>query len=125
MAGRKLATLMLNQKIELIDEMEKKGKKQKDVAHDFEVLANMVLTIKKSKDQYRNIFYSGQANSNRQRQLLLQHDDIEKKIPNWFTDMRAANVPIMKTKAEELAHDLVKKIGHASIHCFYDCVWQK
>ena len=68
MAGRILTNLTLKQKIEFTDEVENKGKKQKDVACHFGVPANTVLTIMKSKDHYRDIFYSGQANSNTQSQ---------------------------------------------------------
>ncbi|GFR74433.1 tigger transposable element-derived protein 4 [Elysia marginata] len=63
----------------------------------------------KKKDPYRDMFYSGQTDTNKQRQRASQHDDIEKKLSAWFTDMRASNVPIngpiLKTKAEELAGD--------------------
>ena len=53
---RKLTTLTLKHKIELIDEVEKKTKKEKDVAAEFDVPANTVSAIMKKKDHYRDLY---------------------------------------------------------------------
>ncbi|GFO21822.1 tigger transposable element-derived protein 4 [Plakobranchus ocellatus] len=83
MAGRKLTILPLIRKIELIEVVES-GKKQKIVAEEFQIPANSVSTIMKRKDHYREQFYSGQVDVNKQRARLANHDDVEAEPLRWL-----------------------------------------
>ncbi|GFO30447.1 tigger transposable element-derived protein 4 [Plakobranchus ocellatus] len=83
MAGRKLTILPLIRKIELIEAVES-GKKQKIVAEEFQIPANSVSTIMKRKDHYREQFYSGQVDVNKQRARLANHDDMEAELLRWL-----------------------------------------
>ncbi|GFO35382.1 tigger transposable element-derived protein 4 [Plakobranchus ocellatus] len=83
MAGRKLTILPLIRKIELIEAVES-GKKQKIVAEEFQIPANSVSTIMKRKDNYREQFYSGQVDVNKQRARLANHDDVEAELLRWL-----------------------------------------
>ncbi|GFO43402.1 1-phosphatidylinositol 4,5-bisphosphate phosphodiesterase gamma-1-like [Plakobranchus ocellatus] len=111
MAGRKLTILPLKRKIKLIEAIES-GKKQKIVAEEFQIPANSVSTIMKRKDHYREQFYSGQVDVNKQRARLANHDDVEAELLRWFTEMRGNNIPIsgpmMKTKSTLTAETLGK-----------------
>ncbi|GFN99691.1 tigger transposable element-derived protein 4 [Plakobranchus ocellatus] len=82
MAGRKLTILPLIRKIEL--EAVESGKKQKIVAEEFQNPANSVSTIIKRKDNYREQFYSGQVDANKQRARLANHDDVEAELLRWL-----------------------------------------
>ncbi|GFS19467.1 tigger transposable element-derived protein 4 [Elysia marginata] len=68
MAGRKLTILPLKRKIELIKAVES-GKKEKVVADEFQIPSNSVSTIMKRKEHYRQQFYSGQVDVNKQQNL--------------------------------------------------------
>ncbi|GFO45394.1 tigger transposable element-derived protein 4 [Plakobranchus ocellatus] len=83
MAGRKLTILPLIRKIELIEAVES-GKKQKIVAEEFQIPANSVSIIMKRKDHYREQFYSGQVDVNKQRARLANHDDVEAELLRWL-----------------------------------------
>ncbi|GFN83830.1 tigger transposable element-derived protein 4 [Plakobranchus ocellatus] len=83
MAGGKLTILPLIRKIELIEAVES-GKKQKIVAEEFQIPANSVSTIMKRKDHYREQFYSGQVDVNKQRARLANHDDVEAELLRWL-----------------------------------------
>ncbi|GFO49249.1 tigger transposable element-derived protein 4 [Plakobranchus ocellatus] len=111
MARRKLTILPLKRKIELIEAVES-GKKQKILAEEFQIPANSVSTIMKRKDHYREQFYSGQVDVNKQRARLANHDDMEAELLRWFTEMQGNNIPIsgpmMKTKATSIAETLGK-----------------
>ncbi|GFS16963.1 tigger transposable element-derived protein 4 [Elysia marginata] len=106
MAGRKLTILPLKRKIELIEAVES-GKKQKVVADEFQIPANSNSTIMKRKQHYRQQFYSGQVDVNKQRAKLANHDDVETELLKWFTETRGNNIPIsgpmMKIKATSIA----------------------
>ena len=112
MSGRKLQTLPLKRKIELIDAVEKRpvGKKKKEVAEEFGIVPNTLSTIIKNKEKYRQAFYGGQANVNKQRQRVSTHNDIDDALLRWFSSARLENVtisgPILTAKAESLAEDL-------------------
>ncbi|GFO13969.1 tigger transposable element-derived protein 4 [Plakobranchus ocellatus] len=84
MAVRKLTILPLIRKIEL--EAVESGKKQKIVAEEFQIPANSVSTISimKRKDNFREQFYSGQVDINKQRARLANHDDVEAELLRWL-----------------------------------------
>ncbi|GFR77121.1 tigger transposable element-derived protein [Elysia marginata] len=109
MAGRKLTILPLKRKIELIKAVEivESGKKQKVVADEFQIPANSVSTIMKRKEHYRQQFYLGQVDVNKQRARLANHDDVETELLKGFTETRGNNIPIsgpmMKIKATSIA----------------------
>ncbi|GFO22416.1 tigger transposable element-derived protein 4 [Plakobranchus ocellatus] len=66
----------------------------------------------KRKDHYREQFYSGRVDVNKQRARLTNHDDVKAALLRWFTEVRGNNIPIsgpmMKTKATSIAETLGK-----------------
>jgi hypothetical protein len=118
MSGRKLQTLLLKRKIELIEAVEKMpAGKKKDIAAEFGIVPNTLSTILKDKEKYRRVFYGGQANVNKQRQHVAAYNDIDEAILRWFSSARLDNVPIsgpiLTAKAESIAEDL----GHTGWKC--------
>ena len=57
--SRKLVTLPLKRNIEMIDCVEKGGKKKEDIAIDFGIAPSSVSTIVRDKDSYRNFSTKG------------------------------------------------------------------
>ena len=92
--SRKLVTLPLKQKIELIQCVESGGKKKKEIADDFGIAPNTLSTILWDKDMYRKLFYEGKTNVNKQRARAATHEDVDKALLVWFTSARSDNVPL-------------------------------
>ena len=56
MTGRKLHTLPLKRKIELINVIEKRpAGKKKEIAEEFSIILNTISTIVKDKEKYRHL----------------------------------------------------------------------
>jgi hypothetical protein len=112
MSGRKLQTLSLKRKIELIEAVEgcPSGKKKKEIAADFSVPPNTLSTILKNKEKYREAFYGGKTNVEKKRQRDAKRDDVDDALLKWFSFARSGNAPIsgpiLIAKAESLAKDL-------------------
>jgi transposase-like protein/uncharacterized membrane protein len=106
-SGRKLTTLTLKQKFELLEEVEHSGKKKVDIAREYGIPRSTLSGIIKHKDHYRKLFCESQINNNRQRARTAACDFIDTALLKWFTVLRSANVPVngplMMAKAEEFA----------------------
>ena len=107
---KKCVNLELKRKIELIERVENR-KKQKEVAFEFGVSANTVSTIMKHKEKYREDFFCHKVTS-KQRNRQAKYEDVETQLLEWFTSMRANNMPlsgpILKEKARTISTDLGK-----------------
>lgn len=105
--GRKLTTLTLKKKIELLEEVEHSGKKKVDIAREYGIPRSTLSGILKHKDRYRKLFFECQINSDRQRDRTATCDFVDTALLKWFTMLRSANVPVNGTliiaKAEEFA----------------------
>ncbi|GFO00711.1 tigger transposable element-derived protein 4 [Plakobranchus ocellatus] len=78
MAGRKLTILSAKCKTDLIEAVES-CKEQKIVAEEFRIPANSISTIMR-REHYRERFYSGQVDINKQRARIANHDDVEAEL---------------------------------------------
>ena len=98
--------------IELIDAVEKRsaGKMKKGVVEEFGIVPNTLSVMLKNKEKYRQAFYGGQVNVNKQRRRVSTHSDIDDALLCWFLSARLENVtvsgPILTAKAESLVEDL-------------------
>jgi hypothetical protein len=113
MSMRKLQTLSLKRKVELIQAVENAppSKKKKEIAEEFGVLPNTLSTILKDKVRYEQQFYmSTTVNCDKQRQRASEKKDIDVALLAWFKGIREKNIPlsgtILLSKAEELAAGL-------------------
>ena len=116
-SSRKLVTLSLKRKIEMIDCVERGGKKKKDIASDFGIAPSSVSTIVRDKDRYRKLFYEGHTDVSKKRARPAKYEDVEEALLRCFMGARSENVPlsgpILVSKAEDLAKDSVNAIGLA------------
>ena len=116
-SSRKLVTLSLKRKIELIQCVESGGKRKKEIASDFGIAPNTLSTILRDKDRYQRLFYGGKTDLNKKRARGAVHEDVDEALLAWFTCARSDNVPlsgpILMGKAEELA----KKLGKPDWSC--------
>ena len=119
MATKKLNTLPLKRKVELIEATENKppGKKKKEIAEDFHIPPNTLSSILKNKDKYLDAFYGGTVNVDKKRQRPAQYEEVDKALLHWFSCVCSSNAPvngpILMAKAESLAEGL----GIEGWHC--------
>ena len=92
-SSRKRVTLSLKRKIEMIDCVERGGKK-KDIASDFGIAPSSVSTTVRDKDRYRQLFYEGHTDLSKKRARPAKHEDVEETLLRWFTGARSENVPL-------------------------------
>ena len=55
-------------------------KKKKEITEEFGIVPNTLSAILKDKEKYRQAFYGGQININKQRQRAPTHDDIDEAL---------------------------------------------
>jgi hypothetical protein len=105
--SRKLKTLTLKRKIELLDEVESGAKKKADIAKEFGISGSTLSGIIKNKERYRKMYYDGHMDIEKKRSRASLCDDVDIALLKWFTMARTANVPIngpvLSNKAEEFA----------------------
>ncbi|XP_060847983.1 tigger transposable element-derived protein 4-like [Rhopalosiphum padi] len=107
---RKLTTLSLAEKVNLLKIIEKGEKKKQDIAKDFGIPASTLSTIIKNKDVILKNFNKNSAT--RKKMKLGEYSDIESCLLKWFQQCLdkkiPINGPILREKAEEFGH----KLGH-------------
>lgn len=108
MSKRKLITLTLEQKVNLILEVEKNPNlKKKDVAAKYGIPPNTVSTILKDKQKILSRHGSG-ADSSSKRAKTCAFPEVEQALLKWFETHRSKNIPLsgvlLKEKAMDFAH---------------------
>ena len=114
-ASRKLVTLSLKRKIEMIDCVERGGKK--DIASDFGIAPSSVSTVVRDKDRYRKLFYEGHTDVSKKRARPAKHEDVEEALLRWFMGARSENVPLSGPILISKAEDLAKELGKCDWSC--------
>ncbi|GBP42400.1 Tigger transposable element-derived protein 4 [Eumeta japonica] len=109
---RKLRTLTLREKIEVIKAV-KSGLKKKDVAAQYGLPASTLSTIIKNEDEIL-LRYELSSNLSCKRRRLVQFPDLEKCLLTWLKRCRNKKIsvsgPILREKAKEFS----KSLGHRS-----------
>ena len=111
MEKRKLVTLTLKRKIDLIGTAEMNpSKKRKEIAEGFGIAPTTVTGILKDKEKYKQQYFSGQIDVNKSRVRPARFNAVDDALLQWFTHARSSNIPVtgpaMKAKAEDISHQL-------------------
>ena len=111
MEKRKLVTLTLKRKIDLISTAEMNpSKKRKEIAEEFGIAPTTVTGILKDKEKYKQQYFSGQIDVNKSRVRPARFNAVDDALLQWFTHARSSNIPVtgpaMKAKAEDISHQL-------------------
>ncbi|CAG9563419.1 unnamed protein product [Danaus chrysippus] len=109
---RKLKTLTLREKFNVINAV-KSGTKKKDVAAHYGLPASTLSTIIKNEAEILQR-YESSSNLSCKRRRLAEFPDLEECLLTWFKQCRDKNIsvsgPILREKAEEFS----KSLGHSS-----------
>ena len=111
MEKRKLVTLTLKRKIDLISTAEMNpSKKRKEIAEEFGIAPTTVTGILKDKEKYKQQYFSGQIDVNKSRVRPARFNAVDDALLQCFTHARSSNIPVtgpaMKAKAEDISHQL-------------------
>lgn len=90
---RKLNTLSLSDKLRLISEIDKGGKKKKVIAAEFGIPANTLSTILKNRGEILKKAEDGACNE-RKRFKTCTYEDIDAAVLEWMKMVRDKNLAI-------------------------------
>ncbi|XP_057324247.1 tigger transposable element-derived protein 4-like [Microplitis mediator] len=111
-AKRKLTTLTLQEKFDVINTV-KTGMKKKDVAAQYGIPASTLSTIIKNEAEIL-LRYEKSGNISYKRRRVAEFPDLEEGLLTWFKQCRDKNIsvsgPVLREKAEEYS----KLLGHNS-----------
>ncbi|XP_057334362.1 tigger transposable element-derived protein 4-like [Microplitis mediator] len=118
-AKRKLTTLTLQEKFDVINTV-KTGMKKKDVAAQYEIPASTLSTIIKNEAEIL-LRYEKSGNISYKRRRVAEFPDLEEGLLTWFKQCRDKNIsvsgPVLREKAEEYS----KLLGHNSFRASNGC----
>ena len=108
---RKLNTLELHKKYELIKDVEKGNMKKKDIALKYGILPNTLTNILSKKDSIIKNFENGNFNNaKKQRIRACTHEDVDAILLSWFKDARNSNLPLNGPILVEKANLIAKSM---------------
>lgn len=107
--AKKSTVFSLKRKIDLINASEETPpKSRKQLAADFGISPSTVTKVLNEKEKHKGLFYGGLTDVHKARIRTSKFSAVEDELMKWFLHARVRNVPvtgpILKTKAEEIAH---------------------
>lgn len=113
-SNRKLNTLSVKQKVQIIEVVESNEKQNKknfksEVAKQFNIPQSTLSTILKNKVAILERFYAG--DSSRKRKRNAEFPDLEAVLLEWFKQCREQDISISGVFMREKAIDFAKKMG--------------
>uniref|UniRef100_H3A6S1 HTH CENPB-type domain-containing protein n=1 Tax=Latimeria chalumnae TaxID=7897 RepID=H3A6S1_LATCH len=95
-------TLSLQDKVKLKREVNRGVQKKKDMAQEFDILANTLLTVFKNLDAILRVIEESQC----KRMKEAKHTDLEEALVKWMKFVRDQNILLLKAEhfAKELGH---------------------
>ena len=117
-APRKLATLSVNTKLELICKLEA-GASVKSICKEYKVKKQTVLDIRKAKDKLLafsakyDVIEGREISSlgGRKRMRVSKNKNLEKTVTRWFIQHRSCGEKVREIVIEDAAQKLTKHIG--------------
>lgn len=107
---RKLKTLSLSEKMQLLKEIEKGNRKKKDIAKEFGIPPSTLSTIYKSRDKLQE--FAEVVDSKRKRLKKAKHPDVEEETLKWLLNVQDPNTPISGLLIREKAQWFAQMLGH-------------
>lgn len=108
---RKLNTLSLSDKLRLISEIDKGGKKKKVIAAEFGIPANTLSTILKNRGEILKKAEDGACNE-RKRFKTCTYEDIDAAVLEWMKMVRDKNLAISGPLIREKALFFAESLGY-------------
>ena len=109
--------LSLATKVDILNSVEKSGKRRSSIAQEFGVSKSTVTRLWSKRAELRAALQSSQFGPERKRFRTAKYCDIEDALLLWFKQAQSLNVtisgPILQAKAQELALSL----GHLNFSC--------
>lgn len=112
MSNRKLKCLSLQEKVELIKEVDKGVFKKKDIAAKFGIPANTLSTILKNREKLQDAISQHGSLKNRKRVKTCVYDDVDNAMLKWVSSVRSQNLPLSGPIIRQKAQDFAIKLGH-------------
>ncbi|XP_023237227.1 tigger transposable element-derived protein 4-like [Centruroides sculpturatus] len=107
MSARKLTTLTLKEKYELVSEFECNKTSQAEFAKQKNLPRTTLVGILKKKEEIKKLFLGSSSRMSRKRQRKSLYKDVEDALVRWLKQTRSSNLPvsgpILKQKAMEIA----------------------
>ncbi|XP_067120346.1 tigger transposable element-derived protein 4-like [Centruroides vittatus] len=107
MSIRKLTTLTLKEKYELVSEFECNKTSQAEFAKQKNLPRSTLVGILKKKEEIKKLFLGSSLRPSRKRQRKSPYKDVEDALVCWLKKIRSSNLPIsrpiLKQKAMEIA----------------------
>ncbi|KAL4103217.1 hypothetical protein QTP88_010050 [Uroleucon formosanum] len=107
---RKLVTLTIAEKVNIISEVTKSGKQKNEIAKQFNIPPSTLSTILKNKDDILQKYETNKGSMKRMK--ICEYPDIEVSLLNWFIQCRDLNIPINGPILKEKAEFFATKLGH-------------
>ncbi|XP_057335435.1 tigger transposable element-derived protein 6-like [Microplitis mediator] len=111
-AKRKLTTLTLQEKFDVINTV-KTGMKKKDVAAQYGIPASTLSTIIKNEAEIL-LRYEKSGNISYKRRRVAEFPDFEEGLLTWFKQCRDKNISVSGRVLREKAEEYSKLLGHNS-----------
>ncbi|XP_057340566.1 tigger transposable element-derived protein 6-like [Microplitis mediator] len=112
MTTRKLKTLTLREKVDVIQAV-RRGTKRKEIFDQYGLPASTLSTILKNESEIL-LKYETSNNLSCKRQRLAEFPDVEECLLTWFKQCREKNLSISGTLLREKAEEFSKSLGHTS-----------
>lgn len=106
--GRKLTSLTIKQKIQILHLIDQKAKSKNEIARHFRCDISTVNRIWRNRQQVEE---AANATCLRRKRLRTSpHNDIEKALAQWFDQMRALNTVLTDAQILQKARDFAAKL---------------
>lgn len=106
---RKLNVLTIEKKIEILEAVDKGGKKGQ-IAKDFKIPASTLSTILKNRKKIEDVFKQEKGAAKKIR--IAGYPNLEECLIKWFKQCRNRNVPLGGNMLKEKAQQFAEKLGH-------------
>ncbi|GBM37682.1 Tigger transposable element-derived protein 4 [Araneus ventricosus] len=106
---RKLNVLTVKKKFEILEAVDKGGKKGQ-IAKDFKIPASTLSTIIKDREKIKKLFELKKGSMKEIR--IAGYPDLEECLIKWFKQCRDCNLPIGGNELKEKVEQFAKKLGH-------------
>lgn len=110
MANPQAKSMTISEKMALLQEIDKKTASKGILAKKYGIPNSTLSTILKNRTKIENGFYKFKENSTRKRTVTAKNEELELKLFDFFSQLRAANLPItgplLVEKAKTIANTL-------------------
>ncbi|XP_049837979.1 tigger transposable element-derived protein 6-like [Schistocerca gregaria] len=115
MAKRKLTALNVQLKLKILNEVDH-GTEKKAIAQQFGIPKSTLSTIIKNREKIIHAAASGSGNKSK-RCRTVKYEKIDTILLEWFSHMRASNIPLTGPVIQSKANDIAKDMSIKDFRC--------